>query len=106
MVEIVPLHQPSTAAEIRAGFERIGGISVDVGELRIPVADWRRIARQVARDMGRSVSTRADARAVSASLNDWPRTPEEERRSLEASRAAVEAVSRRVLGPERMRPHP
>ena len=97
MVEIVPLLQPSTAADIRAGFERIGSISVDVADLKVDVADWRRIARQVARDLGRSVTTTADTRVVTAWLNDWPRDPEEERRGLEASRAAVEAVSQRVL---------
>lgn len=46
----------------------------------------------------------ADARVVAAWLTDWPRDLEEERRSLEASRAAVEAVSQRVLRGRRSTP--
>ena len=47
MVEIVLLHQPSTAAEILADYGSKGNASIEVAELQISVADWRRIARQV-----------------------------------------------------------
>ncbi len=35
MVKFVPLHQPNTAAEIRADFESIGSASVEVAALKV-----------------------------------------------------------------------
>ncbi len=94
MVEIVPLHQPSTAAEILAAYESKGNASVEVAELQISVADWRRIARQVAKDLGRPVRTQANEWLVVAWLTDWPSGDVEEQKSLANMREAAGAVGR------------
>lgn len=94
MVEIVPLNQPSTAAEILAAYESKGNASIEVAELQIAVADWRRIARQVAKDIGRPVRTQANEWLVVAWLTDWPSGDDEEQKSLANMREAAGAVSK------------
>ena len=57
-------------------------------------ARWRRIARRVARELGRPIRTLAlpDGTAA-ASLSDWPANPDEERIHLDRQRAMMQGVA-------------
>lgn len=81
-----------TAADIRTQFEAAGSVQAFVSDLVLPVGEWRRIARQVARELGRPVETLAVADFVFARLRDWPRDDAEERITWARMRAAVDAV--------------
>lgn len=85
------------SADIRAQLGGTGSAQAFVSDLALPVGEWRRIARQVAREMGRPVETRAVADFVAASLRDWPRNEDEERITRARMRAAVDAVAARSV---------
>lgn len=93
MAEIIPLHQPDTAGYLRNGLIEDGFVTVPVAELTVSVQDWRRIARAVARDLGRPVRTMLVGSDVTAVLSDYPRDDVERARLAHRMRATATAVA-------------
>lgn len=79
---------PEVAGVIRAALVEDGYASARVGELPIEAADWRRVARSVARGLKRTIQTGEFDGRVFASLTDFPRDAEEEARHAARMRAA------------------
>lgn len=93
MAPITPLHQPDTAATIRAGLLENGTAVARLAELTISAADWRRIARQVARELHRPIRTAVFDEQVYATLTDYPRDEDEARRQQVRLRRVLEQVA-------------
>lgn len=89
------------AIAIRDALEADGSVSQSLASLTVPVDEWRRSARAVARDLGRTVETVVSSDAVHAALRDWPANDSERLIHERALRDAVEAIalSNEVLEP-------
>ena len=89
------------AAIIRGALEADGSVSQSLKSLTVSVEEWRRIARAVARELGRPLQTVVSPDAVHAALRDWPADESERRIHEQAMRDAVHAIalSNEVLVP-------
>lgn len=84
-----------------------GGARVDVVELPITLAQWRSLARKVAHELGRPVTTSATERYAWASLKDWGRSPEEQAITQDLLNQALRATTLDALNqPPSDRQHP
>lgn len=80
------------AEAIRAGFVSSGQATIEVHSIRVSLGEWRKIARAVARQMGRPVETVASENRAWAVLRDWPADPREEAIQEAALRRAADAM--------------
>lgn len=78
---------------IREAFEADGSVSQSLKSLTVPVEEWRRIARAVARELGHPVQTVLSPDAVHAVLRDWPANESERRIHEQAMRDVVDAIA-------------
>jgi hypothetical protein len=78
---------------IRAEFHARGEAQVDVQDIRISLDEWRKLARSVARELGRPVQTVASDTRAWAVLRDWPRDDREKHVHDEAMRKAMNAAA-------------
>lgn len=79
------------AGPIRAALIEAGSATSAPGE---DVPQWRKVARRVARELGRPVETyKAPDGTAGAALRDWPATSEEDARQAARMRAMIERVS-------------
>jgi len=67
-----------------------GSVFVEVSSLTVPVVTWRKLAREASKTLGRPIETAVTGHRISASLRDWPSTPEETAILQRRMRAAIE----------------
>lgn len=77
---------------IEEEFARTGGLTVHLADEIVPAAEWRRLMRMVAKNLGRPIETVANEHTVTGALKDWPRDAAERVRSFENQRRAVESL--------------
>lgn len=92
MRPIVSLLARSTLAVIRASRQETGQARCELVELRVDTDEWRALARQAARDLGRSVETVKTEDQVVARLRDWPQNDEERSITLDRMRRTISAM--------------
>lgn len=94
VTELVKLPAARVADEIKAGLIARGSVSAEIDKLPVSVDQWRKLARQVARDLGRPVRTMVlQDWTVNAILMDWPLSEDEEQIQRQNMRAMFEAAS-------------
>lgn len=92
MRPVVSLLARSTLASIRASLQETGQARCELVELRVEADEWRALARQAARELGRSVETLKTADQVVARLRDWPQNDEERSITLDRMRRTISAM--------------
>lgn len=78
---------------IRAEFKARGTARVDVQYIRVSLEEWRKLARAVAREIGRPVQTVATEGRAWAVLRDWPADDRETHIHEKAMREAMNAAA-------------
>ena len=76
----MPIPDSSALAELREHIRLgllTGGIRADAAVLPIPLPQWRSLAKQVGRELGRRVHTRGTEQSAWAHFADWRGTEEE-----------------------------
>ncbi|MFJ8896633.1 hypothetical protein ACIRCZ_18770 [Leifsonia sp. NPDC102414] len=68
-----------------------GGVHVDADQIHIPLSTWRALARRIAHELDRPVTTGATERYAWAHFKDWGRTPEEHTINCDLARRIIEA---------------
>jgi predicted RNA-binding protein Jag len=81
------------AIAIRNALEADGSVSQSLESLTVSVDEWRRSARAVARELGRTVEPVVSSDAVHAALRDWPANERERLIHERSLRDAVDAIS-------------
>lgn len=92
MRPVVSLLSRSTLASIRQALTDTGQARCDLVQLRVDVDEWRKLARQAGRELGRTVQTIIDNDQVVAVLRDWPRNDEERAITRARLRRTIEAM--------------
>jgi 16S rRNA U1498 N3-methylase RsmE len=95
MRPVVSLLSRSTLASIRQALTDTGQARCDLVQLRVDVDEWRKLARQAARDLGRTVQTIIDNDQVVAVLRDWPQNDAERAVTLARMRHTIETMQGR-----------
>jgi hypothetical protein len=95
MRPVVSLLARSTLASIRASLKETGQARCDLVQLRVDVDEWRKLARQAARDLGRAAQTIIDNDQVVAVLRDWPQNDAERAVTLARMRHTIETIQGR-----------
>lgn len=78
---------------LRQSFYKFGQARATIDALGIPLTEWRKAARAVARDLGRPVQTLVGGDQVHAVLTDWPADDRESAVHRAQLRAAVVAAA-------------
>lgn len=92
MRPVVSLLSRSTLTWLRASLEETGQARCDLTQLRVDVDEWRKLARQAGRELGRSVQTIEADQQVAAVLRDWPQNDAERAVTLARLRKTIEAI--------------
>jgi len=92
MRPVVSLLSRQTLASIRASLKDTGQARCELVELRVDADEWRALARQAARELGRTVETVRGDDQVAATLRDWPRNEEERTITLDRLRRTINAM--------------
>ncbi|WP_157887882.1 hypothetical protein [Frondihabitans sp. PAMC 28766] len=92
MRPVVSLLARSTLAAIRASLQETGQARCELVELRVDADGWRALARQAARELGRSVATGKTEDEVVARLRDWPQNDEERSITLDRMRRTISVM--------------
>lgn len=79
---------------LRAAFQARGEAHVHVTDIRVSLDEWRKLARAVAREIGRPVETVATEGRAWAVLRDWPADDRETRIHEKAMRDVMNAAAK------------
>lgn len=91
----MPIPDSSDRAELREHIRLgllTGGIRADAAALPIPLPQWRSLAKQIGRELGRRVHTRGTEQSAWAYFADWGRTEEERAISRDKLQQAIQAT--------------
>lgn len=92
MRPVVSLLSRSTLASIRASLKETSQVRCDLTQLRVDEDEWRKLARQSGRELGRSVQTSEADQQVAAMLRDWPQNDAERAVTLVRMRKSIGAI--------------
>ncbi|NQX29858.1 hypothetical protein HQQ81_21125 [Microbacteriaceae bacterium VKM Ac-2854] len=101
MNAVASLPSAGVAESTRLQLQQSGSAHAQIDQLPVTLNEWRRIARAVARELGRPMETTARGGViVHAVLTDWPATDEERRIMAKQMRDAVNSVALPGSDPE------